>query len=217
MASAGPAHGTPEGTASDPGTDGGTDGGPDGVHRRRDRWWSRRWDRSAHDRADSPHGRDAPDLTVQVLFVCTANRARSPFAAAVTERRVIEQALPVEVLSAGLQAFEGEPAIEPMERQASKFDTDLTDHLSTPVTAELLERTDLVFTMTGRQIVGLVDAFPTDRSRTITLREWARHSVDGDPITDWTRDTTRLTRRGRRHGVSARGSRRSGPAPARSR
>lgn len=130
---------------------------------------------------------DSPDTPVRVLFVCTANRARSPFAAVVTERRVHAQDLPVTVFSAGLQAFEGQPAMEPIERQASKFGADLTDHLSTPVTADLLERTDLVVAMTGRQILGLVDTFPTIQPRTITLREWARRSVEGDPIIDWTR------------------------------
>lgn len=132
---------------------------------------------------------------MRVLFVCAANRARSPFAAVVTERRVRALGLPVTVRSAGLQAFEGQPAMQPIERQASKFDADLKGHLSTPVTADLLERTDLVVTMTGRQVLGLVDTFPTARPRTITLREWARRSVDGEPITEWTRPavTTWLT------------------------
>ncbi len=167
MVSTGPADSTTDGTASHMGTGGGTE--------------------ALSDRADSHHGRDVTDGAVLVLFVCTANRVRSPFAAAVARRRVAEMGLPLVVGSAGLLGSDHDPAFEQIERQARRYGTDLSEHRSTALTVDMLEASDLVVTMTGRQIIGLVNLSPTAQRKAVTLREWAARSTAGDPITTWTR------------------------------
>jgi len=124
---------------------------------------------------------------VEVLFVCTANRIRSPFAAAVASRIVEERGLPVTVRSAGFISS-GEQVVERMELTAKRYDLDLSEHLSTTVDAPLLERADLVVTMTGRHAVELMDLDPSVQRRVLTLREWATLSSAGNPVPDWTVD-----------------------------
>ena len=118
-----------------------------------------------------------------MLFVCTANRVRSPFAAAVTLRRAGALGLPLHVESAGLLGSDDDQALEQIERQARRYGTDLSDHRSTSVTVELLDSSDLVVTMTGRQIVGLVDLSKPARLKTVAPREW------GSP--QWSRGSDR--------------------------
>ena len=127
---------------------------------------------------------------VQLLFVCTANRIRSPFAAAVAVERVTVLGLPITVDSAGLLEG-GEPAVEQMVRAATRHGVDLSPHVSSQVTAPMLEASDLVVTMTGRHVLGLIEIDPTCQHRALTLREWGARSLNGDPITDWTSTAVR--------------------------
>ncbi len=51
-----------------------------------------------------------------MLFVCTADRLRSPFAAAVTRRRAGELGLQLHVEATGLLGSDDDPALEQIER-----------------------------------------------------------------------------------------------------
>ena len=64
-----------------------------------------------------PAGRSTDNRNVRVLFICTANRIRSPFAEAVATRLVDEHRLPVDISSAGVTSA-GEEAAESMVHAA---------------------------------------------------------------------------------------------------
>lgn len=121
---------------------------------------------------------------VRLLFVCTANRIRSPFAAALATRLAVEHALPLEVGSAGLTS-DDEPAAESMIRAAKPFDVDLSTHRSRVVTAEWIEWADLVVTMTGRHVLAIVTLDTAARPKTLTLCEWAAAVRVDAPAPEW--------------------------------
>ncbi len=104
-----------------------------------------------------------------ILFVCTGNTCRSPLAEALCKKRLAEQLrcdvvdLPDRgfvVLSAGPAAMIGSPAAPEAVETARRFGADLTSHTSRPVTAELIARTDHVFTMTRGHSTILTGFFP---------------------------------------------------------
>lgn len=133
-----------------------------------------------------------PELTAtepaSILFICTANRIRSPFAAAVARSLITENGLPLMVSSAGLDQG-GLPAMEPMVKVASRWGIDLRDHVSRQLTAELIANSDLMVTMTGAHVVELAGEYPEGLSRLVTLREAAAATqLNGSP--GWTAAAT---------------------------
>jgi protein-tyrosine-phosphatase len=87
---------------------------------------------------------------MRVLFVCTGNICRSPFAEAVA--RSVGH---VEVESAGLAAYEGSGPTDDALAVARELGYDLSAHRARPVTKEMLERADLVVGMTADHVSAL--------------------------------------------------------------
>src|ERR1041385_50525 len=83
----------------------------------------------------------------RVLFVCTGNICRSPLAASLLERALKERGLEVEVSSAGTGAWDGAPASEGAYLIGIEKGLDLSGHRARLLTRELVEDSDLVFTM----------------------------------------------------------------------
>ena len=84
-----------------------------------------------------------------ILFVCTGNICRSPFAEGLLRKFVDQKGLKdVEVSSAGLLALPGNSAT-PLAQQAAavEFGVDLSEHQAKSVTEELLNLCDLVLVM----------------------------------------------------------------------
>ncbi|MDD6484185.1 MAG: low molecular weight protein arginine phosphatase [Clostridiales bacterium] len=85
---------------------------------------------------------------MNILFVCTGNTCRSPMAAAIMEKIAIENDLDVLIESAGIFANVGERATDEAIRAMDKMGIDLTFHQTKPLTEELIEKSDLILTMT---------------------------------------------------------------------
>jgi protein-tyrosine phosphatase len=119
-------------------------------------------------------------LPVHLLVVCTANIARSPLAAAVLDAHAQVRGLAdrVVVTSAGVRALEGHPAAAPSVAIARRWGLDLGDHRSQPVTDDLVERSDLVVTMSERQRDDLGGRVVRASERCFTLRELDRLLAD---------------------------------------
>jgi protein-tyrosine-phosphatase len=106
-----------------------------------------------------------------VLFVCTANRFRSPLAAAMFSRAleeennaditsVIRRAGPWRVGSAGTWATPGQPVLPEVVEAAQKLGLNLADHRSERVSGELLSEYDLILVMQAGQKEALLSEFP---------------------------------------------------------
>jgi protein-tyrosine-phosphatase len=111
----------------------------------------------------------------RVAVLCTANRCRSPLAAALLVREVATRGLPVVVQSAGLQEA-GLPATPPTVAVAHRFALDLRGHASRTVDGNLLAGADLVLGMERLHVREAVLLEPSVWSRAFTLREIVRRA-----------------------------------------
>jgi len=127
-------------------------------------------------------------LSWTLLLVCSGNTCRSPMAAALARQLLAQQrgldeselvTAGIHVMSAGLYATAGagasEPAIEAMRDEG----LDLSGHQSQPLTTELIERADLILTMTEAHRVGVVSLAPWAEQKVARLDP---EGDVGDPI-----------------------------------
>ena len=119
-----------------------------------------------------------------VLVVCTGNTCRSPMAAALIQKKLLErfggksESVPVVVASAGVSAFGGDAA-SPGARQAIRdYGLQLESHRSTQLHSYLVEQADLILVMGNRH-------------RSVIGSQWPEHlkkvhlmATDGGDISD---------------------------------
>jgi protein-tyrosine phosphatase len=115
------------------------------------------------------HGTDARG--VQLLFVCTANQARSPIAAAIAQREFASRGVVARVESRGTHAVDGAPALEYAVAVMRAEGVDLSEHRSRLVDLPDLDRSDLVLTMTRAHLRHLATLQPAAFPRLFPLRE----------------------------------------------
>lgn len=98
-------------------------------------------------------------------------------AAAIMEKLANENNLDVRIESAGMFATDGEKATPEAIEAIRKYEIDLDSHLSQQVTPELIEKSDLIITMTEAHKMVLQDMA---KDKTCTLCELADISGDID-------------------------------------
>jgi protein-tyrosine-phosphatase len=112
---------------------------------------------------------------VKVLFVCTGNTCRSPFAAAVAREEAPGGAT-WEFASAGLRARAGDRAPRESIAAALEWRLDLSRHQARPLTAELVDWADVIVPMTIEQARTLRDRADPEKICILSARDIA------DPI-----------------------------------
>jgi len=120
-----------------------------------------------------------------VMFVCTANRCRSPMAQALFEKLVDERGESGEwwIESAGASALEGETATQFTQQVAAEGGMDLSGHRSKPATRATLEPISLVLVMEEDHRRQLREAAPELADRVYLLSEMVGLSSDvWDPV-----------------------------------
>jgi len=85
---------------------------------------------------------------MNILFVCTGNTCRSPMAAGLMNKEAIKRNLDIRIESAGIFAQEGENASTEAIIAMHEYGVDLTGHHSQMINEELIEKSDLILTMT---------------------------------------------------------------------
>ncbi|MCB0045410.1 MAG: hypothetical protein KDD92_08270 [Caldilineaceae bacterium] len=124
-----------------------------------------------------------------LLFVCTANRIRSPLAEYLFRSKLKQQADldPADVWqieSAGTWAQPDRPPMASAMSVAAQYGMDISSHRSRSVDAVDLNRFDLILTMETSQRDALRSEFPSAADRIYTLAEAATgfaYDID-DPI-----------------------------------
>lgn len=110
-----------------------------------------------------------------IVFVCTANRYRSPIAAACFRRELDlnKGRSEWQVLSAGTWAVDGMPAAAEAIRQAGNMGLDIANHRSHLITPELMKTADLVIVMEPGHKEALQAEFPQEARKIYLLSEAA--------------------------------------------
>src|SRR6266704_5323123 len=86
--------------------------------------------------------------TKRILLVCTGNICRSPLAAALLERALVERGIEgIAVASAGTGAWDGAPVSEGAYLVGLERGLDLSGHRARLLTRELVQAADLILTM----------------------------------------------------------------------
>jgi protein-tyrosine-phosphatase len=102
-----------------------------------------------------------PRLPGSVLFICQGNICRSPYAGRYLRKIAGDRNLRgICSRSAGLDVRVSAPSPDLAVRVAKTLGVELMDHWSKPVTADLIENTDMIFTMEHRQAAFMRKTFP---------------------------------------------------------
>jgi len=129
-----------------------------------------------------------------VLFVCTANRCRSPLGEALL-RAQLQARTPdvvVDVSSAGVSAVAGTTATSPTIDAAAALRVDLSAHRSVRLDAAQVRAANLVIGMERRHVQEAVLLDPSAFTRSFTLKELVRRGRAvgrrgyREPVAAWT-------------------------------
>jgi len=123
--------------------------------------------------------------TANILFVCTGNICRSPFAHAFMTKLVHQKQLrDIIVESAGLLALPGNSATHMAQRVAEDFGVDLAEHKAKSVSKELVAWSSLILVMEKSQQDTLLTDFPEAEGKTQLIRHFARFGSKRRGIAD---------------------------------
>lgn len=120
-----------------------------------------------------------------LLFVCTANIARSPMAEALARRYAQERGWAVEVQSAGTHAVPGEPAAPNSVKACRELGASCADHKSQPVDTALVDWADRILVMEMRHAASIRERFPAADEKIQLLGTFGGLVEIGDPYGSW--------------------------------
>jgi len=120
-----------------------------------------------------------------IMFVCSGNTCRSPMAEYAL-KSLIERERPggVEVLSTGTLGLQGQPATRYAQEAGRVWDLDMSPHLNQPLTAELIERADMILAMAPEHHQKILEMVPKAAGKTYLLKNFPDNSGIGDRVED---------------------------------
>ena len=85
---------------------------------------------------------------MKILFVCTGNTCRSPMAQGIAQKIASDRNMQIEALSAGLNAIPGSKVSDFSVDAVKEYNIDISSHIPTQLDFNLLNKADLVVTLT---------------------------------------------------------------------
>jgi len=120
-----------------------------------------------------------------ILFVCTGNICRSPFAEGLLKKLVQKKGLnDIVIDSAGLLALPGNNATILAQKVAAEYDVDLSDHIAKSVKEDIINRSDFILVMENSHAKDLLYAFPKAEDKVFLIRRFARFGSEDRGIAD---------------------------------
>ncbi len=105
---------------------------------------------------------------MRIVFVCTGDTCRSPFAAAVAERETAGLGGEWQIASAGLRVSAGDRASGDASAAAAELGLDLSAHRAQPLTPQLIEWADLVVPVTAWHAGAVRDRYGAEKIRILS-------------------------------------------------
>jgi protein-tyrosine phosphatase len=121
---------------------------------------------------------------VLLLFICTGNLCRSPFAERLTPLLLGESRGSVRVASAGTRAVVGAGMDDVAAGVLAEYGASGSGHRARQLTAGLVAEADLVLTMTIAQRTAVLELSPGSLRKTFSLMEAAALLAELDPGSD---------------------------------
>ena len=123
--------------------------------------------------------------TANILFVCTGNICRSPFAHALFAKLGSQKRLRgISADSAGLLALPGNSATYMAQRVAEEFEVDLAGHRAKSVSKALVAWSSLILVMEKSHEDTLLSDFPEAQGKIRLIRQFARFGSKRRGIAD---------------------------------
>ena len=121
---------------------------------------------------------------MKLIFICTGNTCRSPMAEGILKDFAKEKGLDLQVISAGTHAAINVPAANFAIQAMEDIGININSHRSNQVNKELLEKSDLVLTMSKSHKKYLIHTYPFIKDKVFLLNEYAygKNSDIEDPF-----------------------------------
>lgn len=123
-----------------------------------------------------------------LLYVCTGNVFRSSVAEEITKQLLEDLNMKMNVESAGLLKYNGEPIREQVLNLTEKYRINLRHHEPRQVNKGLIKKADLILVFENSQVKELEEKFPQAKNKTYTIKGYvgqANYDVEdlrGKPI-----------------------------------
>ncbi len=97
---------------------------------------------------------------MNILFVCTGNTCRSAMASAICTYLAKERGAKICADSCGVAAYPAPASQNAVLAVDELYGIDLSEHTAKMVSADLVEKADVIFAMTARHAAALISLFP---------------------------------------------------------
>lgn len=119
---------------------------------------------------------------MHILFVCTGNTCRSPMAAFFARAEIHARNLPWTVESAGLYAAPGLPMSPAAADVLTHRRIPLQSHRSQPITPALVDKSDIILTMTHSHAVELRARYPHAADKIVEFGRYVHPELNAEEV-----------------------------------